>query len=239
MFVSPSFRRMVVVISRLPNVGRPPNPLPDMLLTAIFSVSDTSSSWCVRGVMSMLTPMFWYTNDVIGCWLTPPAAIGANVVDGHRDLLAEPRLRGQPFGGAQLRIRQHPRVRVVLEQPIVDGRAGREEHVRLGEVPERSSVRSGGVDVTDPAMPGDFAGLAQHLEAVLAQTGAIHFQQLDVDDDFGARLVDRADSRPAAAMRSGVSLIEMALVAVIGEMRRTSTTMRSRSITSLMSALLR
>ena len=28
------------------------------LLTSIFSASDTSSSWCVRGVMSMLTPMF-------------------------------------------------------------------------------------------------------------------------------------------------------------------------------------
>ena len=59
MFVSPSRSRMIVLISRLPNVGSPPKPVPEMLVTAIFSVSDTSSSWCVRGVMSMLTPMFW------------------------------------------------------------------------------------------------------------------------------------------------------------------------------------
>ena len=34
----------MVLISRLPNVGRPPKPVPEMLLTAIFSASDTSSS---------------------------------------------------------------------------------------------------------------------------------------------------------------------------------------------------
>ena len=46
-------------------------------------------------------------------------------------------------------------------------------------------------------------------------------------------------TRAAAAMRSGVSLIVSALVAVVGEMRRASSTMRSRSIVSLRSALLR
>ncbi len=58
MFVSPSFSRIVVLISRLPKVGRPPKPVPEMLLSATFSASDTSSSWCMRGVMSMFTPMF-------------------------------------------------------------------------------------------------------------------------------------------------------------------------------------
>ena len=58
MFVSPSFRRIVVLIERLPNVGSPPKPVPEMLLNSIFTASDTASSWCVRGVMSMLTPMF-------------------------------------------------------------------------------------------------------------------------------------------------------------------------------------
>ena len=53
-----------------------------MLLTSTRSTSDTSSSWWMRGVMSMLTPMFSYTNDVIGCWLMPPVAMGANVVTG-------------------------------------------------------------------------------------------------------------------------------------------------------------
>ena len=58
MLVSPSFSRIVVLISRLPNVGSPPNPVPEMLLSDTFNASVTSSSWCVRGVMSMLTPMF-------------------------------------------------------------------------------------------------------------------------------------------------------------------------------------
>ena len=60
MLVWPSFSRIVDVICRDANVGRPavtPDPLPEMLLNSIFNVSDTSSSWCVRGVMSMLTPM--------------------------------------------------------------------------------------------------------------------------------------------------------------------------------------
>ena len=74
----------IVLISRLPKVGSPPKPVPEMLVTAIFSASVTSSSWCVRGVMSMLTPMFSYWNDVIGCCGVPPVAIGANVRDRHR-----------------------------------------------------------------------------------------------------------------------------------------------------------
>ena len=45
--------------------------------------------------------------------------------------------------------------------------------------------------------------------------------------------------RPAAATRSGVSLMVMALLAPIGAMRRASTTMRSTSTVSFKSALLR
>jgi hypothetical protein len=48
-----------------------------------------------------------------------------------------------------------------------------------------------------------------------------------------------AISLAAAAIRSGVSLIEMALVAVIGEICRMSATIRSRSMVSLTSALLK
>ena len=40
-FVSPSCRRITVLISRLPKVGRPPNPVPEMLLTRILSASET------------------------------------------------------------------------------------------------------------------------------------------------------------------------------------------------------
>ena len=39
-------------------VGRPPKPTPETALTSTFRASDTSSLWCIRGVMSMLTPMF-------------------------------------------------------------------------------------------------------------------------------------------------------------------------------------
>jgi hypothetical protein len=46
-------------------------------------------------------------------------------------------------------------------------------------------------------------------------------------------------TRPAAAIRSGVSLIVSALVAVVGEIRRASSTIRSISIVSFRSALLR
>ena len=45
------------LIERLPNVGRPPNPVPERLLISTFNASVTSSSWWIRGVMSMLTPM--------------------------------------------------------------------------------------------------------------------------------------------------------------------------------------
>ena len=40
----------VRLISRLAMVGSPPNPSPEMLLSEIFSESDTSSSWWVRGL---------------------------------------------------------------------------------------------------------------------------------------------------------------------------------------------
>ena len=59
MLVWPSFNRIVDMICRLENVGSPaaaPVALPVRLVSSIRSVSDTSSSWCVRGVMSMLTP---------------------------------------------------------------------------------------------------------------------------------------------------------------------------------------
>ena len=36
MFVSPSFRRITVLMARFPKVGKPPKPCPEMLLTSIF-----------------------------------------------------------------------------------------------------------------------------------------------------------------------------------------------------------
>ena len=47
-----------------------------------FRTSVTSPSWCTRGVMSMFTPTFLYSNDVTGCWATPPLAMGVKTVTG-------------------------------------------------------------------------------------------------------------------------------------------------------------
>ena len=58
MLVSPSCSRMTVVTDAVAERRQPAEPVPEMLLTSTFSASDTSSSWWVRGVMSMLTPMF-------------------------------------------------------------------------------------------------------------------------------------------------------------------------------------
>ena len=55
----------------------------------------------------------------------------------------------------------------------------------------------------------------------------------------GRALSIAAITRPAAAIRSGVSLMVSAFVPVVGEMRRASSTIRSRSIVSLRSTLLR
>ena len=69
---------------------------------------------------------------------------------------------------------------------------------------------------------------------------AIDLEQLDVDYDLGPRLVDRRDQivprrRCAPACPSAKSSCRV----VMGEICLTSTTMRRRSMTSLMSALLR
>ena len=53
------------------------------------------------------------------------------------------------------------------------------------------------------------------------------------------RVSERSLILPAAVMRSAVSLIVIAFVAVIVEMRRASTTMRSMSTVSFRSALLK
>ena len=214
--------------------------MPDWLLISIFTASVTSSLWCVRGVMSMLTPTLRYVNDVIGCWLTPPVAIGANVTCGTGTSSPNLRLRRQAVRRAQLRIGEDARVAVLLQQPVVEARQVREEDVALAQVGELLEGQP--ALLVDVDLPGDADVVArrENLDAVLLESRAIDLEQLDVDDHFGARLVDGAiSSREAASMRSGVSLIEIALVAVIGDSRRASTTMRSRSSVSLRSALLR
>ena len=107
MLVSPSFSRIVVEISRLPKVGRLFSE-PEMLLNVTFSASETSSSWWVRGVMSMLTPIVLV--DVRRDRLLVDAAGGDRRERRHRNrhALAESRLRRDAFGRAQLRVGQRP-----------------------------------------------------------------------------------------------------------------------------------
>ena len=87
--------------------------------------------------------------------------------------------------------------------------------------------------------PGDRARRGE-LEAVVQHARPVHLEQFDVDDDLGAGLVDGGD-QAAGRLRCARACrwIDIALVAVIGDRRRMSTTIRSRSIVSLRSALLR
>ncbi len=123
----------------------------------------------------------------------PPVAIGANVVTGTGTCSPNLRLRGDALGRAQLRVGQRPRVRVVLEQPVVDAgharQAATSDAVRLRRSCER---QAGAVDVGRCRRCRSEPG-RRELQAVLPQARAIDLEQLDVDDHLGPRLVDRGD----------------------------------------------
>ena len=91
---------------------------------------------------------------------------------------------------------------VGLEQPVVERRQIRQQHVGLRQVAERRSVRFSVepaplIERREPLRPGA-AGRAGRgdLQAVLLQLRAIHFEQLDVDDHFRPRLVDGREHAP-------------------------------------------
>ena len=119
MLVSPSRRRIVFCTMRLLKVGRFWKSGPTCEISS-FTTSVTSPSWCTRGVMSMLTPTFLYSNDVTGCWATPPVAMGENDRHRHRHLVAEAGLRGLALHRAELRVGQEARRGVALQQPVDD-----------------------------------------------------------------------------------------------------------------------
>src|SRR4026207_1785174 len=81
--------------------------------------------------MSMFTPMFWYWNDVMGCWATPPVAIGENVVPGKGICSAQ-----LARGGGQWRVGERPCVAVALQQAVIERRQIGEDDVRLRQVAE-------------------------------------------------------------------------------------------------------
>ena len=81
-FVSPSRSRIVEFTVRLLKVGRFCSRAAPAEEMSSLSCSVTSPSWWTRGVMSMFTPTFLYSKDVIGCCEVPPVAIGVNTVTG-------------------------------------------------------------------------------------------------------------------------------------------------------------
>ena len=121
----------------------------------------------------------------------------------HRHFLSELRLRGDALGRAQLRVGEDPRVAVVLEQPVVDaGHSGHETSARVSF--DRScSVSPSRLTSIEPEMPSELR--RRDLQTEFAEAGAIDFEQLDVDDDFRPRLVDRGDEPRRLATCSGVS----------------------------------
>ena len=111
--------------------------------------------------------------------------------DRHGHPLTEPRLCGDALRRAYVRIGERPCVRVVLEEPVVDARHARHEHVGLCQV---ADVLQRQVVAVDVGRSRDALGTGRgDLEAVLAQPRAIDLEQLDVDDDFRPRLVDSRD----------------------------------------------
>jgi hypothetical protein len=160
-----------------------------------------------------------------------------------RDALAEARLRLHAVHRPQLRIGQRTRVGVGFEQAIVERRQAHEDDVALREIAQRAerdrAVRVGGDRgrAVDPGRPGRRG--RRDLQAVLGEFRAIHFQQLDVDDHLGPRLVDRRQTRPAGhdPLRRVLDRHR------VGAGRRRDApgveTMRNRSCVSFRSALLR
>ena len=96
---------------------------------------------------------------------------------GHRDrdLLTKPRLGGEPLRCSQLRVGENPRVRVVLEQPVVHARKPGEHDVGRGQVPKVLERESGAIDVNRTGNAGCGAGTGQ-FESVFTQAASIDLE---------------------------------------------------------------
>ena len=117
--------------------------------------------------------------------------------DRHRHAFAEPRLRRHAFGRAQLRVRERRACSCRSSAAGSRAPAGWPG----GRRPASGCAASASVSVLVGAgsMPIDAvdAGRARRrdLQPVFLQPRAIDLEQLDVDDHFGPRLVDRRDQR--------------------------------------------
>ena len=158
-------------------------------------------------------------------------AIGANVVTGIGTSSPNRACAGSPSdvrscGLARIRV-----LRVVLQQPVVDAGKPGEQHVGLRSGSEGpASVKSGAVDVDRAGNAGRRWRSWRARARIRAGGVRLTSSSSTSITTSGRALSIAAIRRAAAATCSGVSLIEIALVAVIGEICRTSTTTRSRSI---------
>ena len=176
----------------------------------------------------------------MGCCATPPVAIGEKVVTGTGTLSPKCAVDAMPSdvrscGFASKR---------VLESCLSrrKNRLGRLLSMMFDCVRFRRSrkVNGSGVIDADPLMPVGPVTLGEATCRPYSSRRVRSTSSSSTSITTSGRALSMAEiSRPAAATRSGVSLIEMALVAATGATRRRSTTMRSRSSVSFRSALLR
>ena len=109
-FVSPSLRRIVESIVRVPMIGCDwPPAAGDRAVrgceTSTVSLSVTSWLWWTRGSMSILMPTSWYWNEVIGHDAAAAAdVLGVERRQRDRDAVADVQLGLLPLGDAELRL---------------------------------------------------------------------------------------------------------------------------------------
>jgi len=119
--------------------------------------------------------------------------------DGERrdgDALAELGDRFGAVGHPDVRVGQDPRVRVRLEQPVVEHRDVRHQDVGLTEVAqglERDAVLAAGD--RRRSVDASRAGRGE-LQPVLLESRAVDLHHLDVDHDLRLRLVERRQEAP-------------------------------------------
>ncbi len=102
---------------------------------------------------------------------------------------------------------------VGLQQPVVQAGHVGQEDLRLAEVPQVLQRQALAVDV-DRAVDARLSPATRSAGRTRCRRDAVHLEQLDVDDDLRhAPCRWRRAARAAAAIRSGVSWIVMALVA--------------------------
>ena len=118
---------------------------------------------------------------------------GGKSGDRNGDAFAEPCLSRESLGCPQLRVGQRACVAVGLQQFVEQAWDVREEDVGRGQIQHVVQRKTLTVDVHRPVETR--RAWRRNLQSVLAETRAIELEELDIDDHFWARFVDRGDQR--------------------------------------------